>query len=261
MWKTLVALIAAVVCSCGVAWANPFAINYCQSTLPSDWYCVEIAQGETWDQLIPNSEYQNTIRKYNRQNQDLRAGQMLVVPPSYLSWNQLAPFAQTDYVGIVDVVVFDPQKLAWAHYIGGQLVWWGPAVGGKSWCPDVGRSCRTKVGTFSFTEAAGPGRRSNAYPVGCAIRNNEGKVIDNSNCAPMPYFTRFTSGGQGIHARSIGGANASHGCIGVFAEDARYINGYVRTRVGKTDSKSDWFTYPERQKSEALIKFVVLPYT
>jgi hypothetical protein len=253
MLKTFMTALAVSVCTTGMALANPFAAKTCQTALPADWKCIEVQAGTSWDWLVPDAQYRKTIQKFNRQNGRLQAGQLLVVPPSYLDWNQLAPFKQTDYISHIDVVVFDPQKLAWVHYIGGRLNTWGPAVGGKQWCSDKnngrGGPCKTKVGTFSFTEAAGPKRRSNAYPVGCV----------GSRCAPMPHFTRFTSGGQGIHARSMRGANASHGCIGVFADDAVYINGHVRARIGK--SNYGYFTDAEKTASAASTPFIVLPYS
>lgn len=253
MWKILIAVIVTVVCSGSIAAANPFAAKVCQTALPADWRCVEVPSGADWSWLVPDPEYRDVIQKFNRQNQGLRAGQWLVIPPSFLDWNQLAPFAQSGYVGQVDVVVFDPLRLAWAHYLNGQLITWGPAVGGQEWCADKnngrGGPCKTNVGNFSFTEAAGPGRRSNAYPVGCVRKN----------CAPMPYFTRFTAKGQGIHARAMRGANASHGCIGVFEEDALYINRHVRARIGKYNY--GYFTEDEKAISAASTQFVVLPYT
>jgi len=254
MWKTLATAVAAVVCSCGVALANPFSANLCQEELPSkDWYCVEVSAGDTWYRLVPDLEYRDTVQKFNRQNQSLRAGDMLVFPPANLSWNQLAPFAQTNYVDKEEVIVFDPQNLAWAHYFYGQLVTWGPAVGGKNWCADKNRGrggpCRTDVGTFHFTEAASPSRRSSAYPVGCTGRS----------CALMPYFTRFTNRGQGIHARFMHGENASHGCIGVFEHDARYINQRVRELANK--NSFGYLTQREISSSKDRIELVVYPYT
>jgi hypothetical protein len=252
MWKILIAVIVAAGLSCGAALANPFAANVCQRELPSDWDCVEVSAGDTWYQLVPDFEYRKIVQMFNRQNRELQVGEMLVFPPANKDWNQLAPFYQTDYVDKGDVIVFDPQKLAWAHYFFGQLVTWGPAVGGKDWCGDKNRgrggACRTDVGAFHFTEAASPARRSSAYPVGCT----------GNGCARMPFFTRFTNGGQGIHARFMRGANASHGCIGVFAEDAEYINNRVRELAGKRSF--GYFTKAQISRSKERVEFVVLPY-
>jgi len=253
MWKRFLGVFVAAVWFGGMATANPFATQTCQTALPIDWRCIKVQAGTSWDWLVPDVQYRKTIQKFNRQNGRLYADQWLVIPPSYLDWNQLAPFVQTDYVGQTDVVVFDPQRLAWAHYINGQLITWGPAVGGKDWCSDKnngrGAPCKTRVGKFSFTETASPSRRSNAYPVGCAGKS----------CARMPYFTRFTDSGQGIHARSMRGANASHGCIGVFEDDAVYINGHVRARVGKQGY--GYFNAFEKAASAASTQFIVLPYS
>jgi|AntRauTorckE6833_2_1112554.scaffolds.fasta_scaffold14781_2 lipoprotein-anchoring transpeptidase ErfK/SrfK len=256
MLKKLIASAVVLVCFGGMATANPFAEKVCTTyTMPNGWECVRVPAGTSWNRFVPDEEYRSMIKRYNRQNTILHAGQFLVIPPN-TGWNNLAPFDQTGHSDRVDVIVFDPQRLAWAHYLNGRLITWGPAVGGKDWCPDKnnrrGGPCRTDVGTFHFTEAADATRRSNAYPINCGQPGGR-------PCAAMPYFTRFTSDGQGIHKRSMRGANASHGCIGVFAEDAQYINGHVRARVGKQDH--GYFTEREKAASSERVLFRVLPYS
>ena len=255
MWKKIWLTLGSVILMSSMAAANPFAQQTCQQVLPSDWQCVEVPSGASWEWLVPDPNYRDLVQRYNRQNTGLHAGQLLVVPPSYVSWNSIAPFAQSDYHDQLDVIVFDPRRLAWAHYLNGQLMTWGPAVGGQNWCADKnngrGGPCRTDVGSFYFTEAASPTRRSNAYPVNCGQPGGR-------RCSPMPYFTRFTNQGQGIHARSMRGENASHGCVGVFEADAIYINGHVRARVGK--SGYGYFNSDQLLYSQLNIQFVVLPY-
>ncbi len=234
----------------GMASANQFAEQSCQSVLPTDWQCLTVPQGSSWEQLLEEDSYRYLVQRYNRQNKPLRAGQQLVLPPNYLQWKELSPFPEqvtfTEYVEQpIDVIVFSPNQLGWAHYVNNQLVDWGPAVGGKDWCPDVGRACRTQVGTYRFTEAASHTRRSNAYPVGCSGRQ----------CAPMPYFIRFTAYGMGLHERDMEGSNASHGCVGLFREDVVYLNSHVRATVGKNGH--GYFTEAQQQQSPL---FMVLPY-
>ena len=198
--------------------------------------CVDCSLDET---------YRLVVQKYNRQNKILLRGQQLVLPPMEASWQSLSPFASTGYSEYLDVVIFDPALLAWAHYFAGELQQWGPAVGGKDWCPDRGRACRTNVGTHIVSEAASVNRRSGAYPVGCS----------GGRCARMPYFTRITTWGQGFHHRSIGGKHASHGCIGLFEFDAVYVNTLARQIVGK----SGYGYFTENQINESLT-VLVLPY-
>ena len=60
----------------------------------------------------------------------------------------------------------------------------------------------------------GPHFRSSKYPIGC-----EGK-----SCAAMPYAMFFYNS-YAIHASNdVPGRNASHGCIRVLREDAKWLN-------------------------------------
>jgi L,D-transpeptidase ErfK/SrfK len=233
---------------------NQFAATACQQQLDTAWRCLEVGPGERWTNLFPDPKRRMVVQMYNRQNRPLRAGQKLILPPESSRWLELSPVPQqlTELTADDhnDLVVFDPKQLAWAHYVNGRLKLWGPAVGGKSWCPDVRRSCRTKVGTFYFTEAASPERRSSSYPKKC----QSGEV----KCAAMAYFIRFTNWGQGIHRRSMSGANASHGCIGVFEAHAQYINNHVRSVVGKSDY--GYFNRKQNEISRQKLVFLVLPY-
>lgn len=119
------------------------------------------------------------------------------------------------------VLIFNPQALAWAAYSpGGWLVRTGPASGGADWCADVKRSCRTAVGEFRILFKAGPTYRSGKYPLGTCRGTEPGRP----GCVPLPYFMPFTRGGQGFHAGVLPGYNASHGCVRLTLEDARWLS-------------------------------------
>ncbi|MCW5590135.1 MAG: L,D-transpeptidase [Legionellales bacterium] len=110
------------------------------------------------------------------------------------------------------VFVFSPTKMVWAAYDEqGQLVRHGEASGGKRWCGDVGRGCRTPVGTFKVYRKGGADCVSSKYPLG-------------RGGAPMAYCM-FFSGGSAIHASPVVPEyNSSHGCIRVHHEDARWLH-------------------------------------
>jgi len=110
------------------------------------------------------------------------------------------------------VLIFDPNLLAWAAYDGdGYLVRWGPAVGGKSWCGDTKRSCRTKTGVTRIRNRRGRWARSSKYPL-----PNGGAAI--------PYYMGFFPQ-YGFHAsRNVPGRHASHGCIRMFFDDAEWLH-------------------------------------
>lgn len=229
--------------------ANRFAAATCDQPLPTGWACHWVERGESWEQLFPDAALRVGVMKFNRQNQTLKANQMVVIPPLTMSWQQLSPLPRYAHDAYPLVVVFDPARLAWGYYENGVLQHWGPAVGGKRWCPDKnnnrGGPCLTAVGVHVVTEAADADRRSTSYPRNCRGRS----------CAPMPYYVRFTSYGQGFHARSISGAHASHGCVGLFADDAIMLNKLVRATVGR--ERYGWFTQSEIARS---VPVIVLPY-
>ena len=121
------------------------------------------------------------------------------------------------------VLIWDPALLAWAAYdVDGNLVRWGPGVGGKDYCPDVERGCHTRVGVFKISFKGGPYHRSGKYPVGCGQPDENGKV---AACALMPWYMQFAPPGYGFHgSNNVPGRNASHGCVRLFNEDAEWLN-------------------------------------
>ena len=111
------------------------------------------------------------------------------------------------------VFIFDPKLTAWAAYDAqGNLVETGSASGGKDYCEDVGRPCRTVTGTFHVYSKKGPDCTSSLYP------------IETHGGARMPYCMHF-SGGYSIHAAyDVPNYNASHGCIRVLPQAAQWLN-------------------------------------
>lgn len=120
-----------------------------------------------------------------------------------------APFPERISTG--NIIKVDLGKLAWAAYDNqGYLVRWGEASGGKRYCPDIRRGCRTVTGTYTIYRKQGPGCKSSRFPVG-------------RGGAPMPYCMHF-KGGYAMHGGHVPGYNASHGCVRLHHEDARWLN-------------------------------------
>lgn len=111
------------------------------------------------------------------------------------------------------VFIFDPKIPAWAAYDAeGHLIRTGSASGGKDYCEDVGRGCRTVTGIFRVYSKKGPECRSSVYPV------------ETNGGAKMPYCMHF-NGGYSIHAAyEVPTYNTSHGCIRVLPSAARWLN-------------------------------------
>ena len=112
------------------------------------------------------------------------------------------------------VFVFRPHKLEWTYYNGGIEQDDGIANGGKSYCPDLGRSCRTPSGVYTlFRKGGGIGCRSSKFPL------NRGKAR-----AWMP-FCMFFKGGYAMHGSKYINPkrHGSHGCIRLEIDDAKWL--------------------------------------
>lgn len=108
--------------------------------------------------------------------------------------------------------VFNPRTHQYtAINSNGHVVKQGRASGGRGYCPDIRRSCRTPSGVYRVTHKGGPGCRSSRYPVG-------------RGGAPMPYcmfFSRYYA----VHGSyDVPNYNASHGCIRVHPGDASWLH-------------------------------------
>ena len=117
--------------------------------------------------------------------------------------------------------VFSPKKLTWvAISDSGKVIRSGRASGGKGYCSDIRRSCRTPTGTFSVHSKGGSDCRSSRYPVG------EG----GASMAYCMFFSQYYA----IHGSDdVPNHNASHGCIRVPVSDARWLsNNFIH--VGTT---------------------------
>lgn len=110
------------------------------------------------------------------------------------------------------VFVFDPSEGMWYAYEDGKLVKSGVASGGANYCADLKRSCYTPVGMFKLSSKRGSDCVSSRYPLG-------------KGGAPMNYCM-FFNGGYAIHASNDvpAGRNASHGCIRVKYDAAKWLN-------------------------------------
>jgi len=111
------------------------------------------------------------------------------------------------------VVIFDPKATAWAAYgANGQRIKTGRASGGKHFCPDVGRGCKTTVGSYRFYSKKGADCKSGKYP------------IETGGGAPMPYCMHF-NGGYAMHGSyNVPDHNASHGCVRVLPSAAKWLS-------------------------------------
>lgn len=108
--------------------------------------------------------------------------------------------------------VFNPKSHSWkAIDSSGRVVRSGRASGGKHYCADIHRGCKTPSGVYTVHSKGGPGCKSSRFPVG-------------RGGAPMPYCM-FYSKYYAIHGSyDVPNHNASHGCIRVTPSDARWLS-------------------------------------
>jgi len=107
--------------------------------------------------------------------------------------------------------VYNPRSLQWKATKNGKVVRAGYGSGGRGYCKDIRRSCRTPTGTYRVVSKRGSDCRSTRYPVG-------------RGGAPMPYCM-FFSKYYAIHGSpDVPKYNASHGCIRVKTHDARWLH-------------------------------------
>ena len=197
--------------STGLSYAKLYGANLCDQ---GKYSCISIDRGETWESLWPDIQERDVIQRLNRMNTQLTPGMRIAVPRGYkyMDLMDISPFDdEIEPLGQKQIIV-DLSAQAWGAYNpNGDLLNWGPISGGKQYCPDVGRRCRTITGNFSMYSERGPRCVSKKYPIG-------------RGGAPMPYCMFFYRGYAMHGSPVVPGYHASHGCIRLFTRDAKWIN-------------------------------------
>ncbi len=109
------------------------------------------------------------------------------------------------------IIMVDPNAHAWGAYNAqGKLIRWGIATTGANWCRDIQQSCRTSSGSYRVYSLGSASCVSSKFPYP-------------GGGAAMPYCMYF-NGGAAIHGSDdVEFANASHGCVRVHVEDAKWL--------------------------------------
>ncbi len=176
--------------------------------------CVSVQKGESWENLFPNIDVRDAVMRLNRMNISLQPGMVIAVPVDLnnIDYLGLGPFAkQIEPTGKKEIIVATSQFAFGAYDEQGKLVHWGPVSMGKDWCPDVNSKCKTPSGKFAVYDKRGAGCVSSKFPVG-------------KGGAPTAYCM-FFKGGYALHASAeVPGYHASHGCVRIFYQDAKWLN-------------------------------------
>lgn len=180
----------------------------------SEYDCIKVAHAQSWEQLFPNEEQRDLVQRINRNYNYLWQGKVLAVPKNlaHVTLLDLAPFPHHIASDNEKVIIVDQDKLAWAAYDEqGQLVKWGPIASGRDKCPDSNNSCRTLTGVYRVFSKEDARCKSDIFPIG-------------KGGAKMPYCMFFHKG-FALHGSSdMPGFRASHGCVRMFINDAKWLN-------------------------------------
>lgn len=194
-----------------------------------EFTCIKIKRGDSWSKLFPNRRHREVVKRLNRTNVALRNRTWIVVPNNLnnIDHMDLSPFPlHIKSMGKRVIYINLKVKAFGAYSKNGKLVHWGPVSGGRGWCSDVNRVCETAVGSYMLFRKHGPECESSKFPV------------ETEGGAPMPYCM-FYYRGFALHASTLPGYHASHGCIRLFFDDAKWLNnhfGRIGTKVIVTNS-------------------------
>lgn len=212
MIKKLCVLAALMIPTTSSIAANFYGTGLCAYP---QYECLRIKGGQTWEKLFPNEEERDIVQRINRTYNHLWAGKEIAVPKDLAQKTifDFSPFPLQTNTGGEKQVIVDQDKLAWAAYDReGRLVKWGPISSGSDRCSDgSSRTCRTMTGIFHFFSKENEKCRSNVFPVG-------------KGGAKMPFCMYFHKGFAMHGANDIPGYRASHGCVRMFIQDAKWMN-------------------------------------
>ena len=176
--------------------------------------CIKVAGGQNWENLFPDPVQRDLVQRVNRTYNYLYAGKQIAVPKNlaYLNVLDVAPFPLRLKGDTEKQIIVDQEKLAWAAYDAeGNLLRWGPLSSGRDKCSDSNRSCRTLTGIFRVFSKENKNCSSDVFPIG-------------KGGAKMPYCMYFHKGFALHGSDDLPGVRASHGCVRMFVEDAKWLN-------------------------------------
>jgi hypothetical protein len=179
----------------------------------SEFTCYVTKRGDRWEKLFPDSSERDIIMRINRIGIQLEPGMTLAIPRNYDdNVMDYSPFPRQISPPGERLILVSLSNQAWGAYDqSGNEVRWGPVSSARGYCPDEGRSCHTSTGHFMIYHKEGAGCVSTKFPIP-------------RGGAPMPYCMYF-HGGFALHGSyEVPGYNASHGCIRMFVNDAKWMN-------------------------------------
>jgi L,D-transpeptidase catalytic domain len=198
------------------AWSGTrFGESLCSAP---DYFCIKVKSSDSWENLFPNIEERDIIRRINRMNITLRQGMIIAVPKNIdrLTIYDVSPFPRYIESEGEKTIYVSQKQLAWGAYDEhGELLWWGPLSSGSGHCKGIDGTCTTPSGSFRVIRKQDIDCVSTAFPM-----RSDGE----SGGAQMPYCMHFFRGFALHGSDTVPGYRASHGCVRLFIEDARWLN-------------------------------------
>ncbi len=183
-----------------------------------DYVCMKITTDDAWEDLFPSPEERDIIKRVNRMNLSLKPGMTIAVPKNIdrLSIYDVSPFPRYIDAQGEKTIYVSQKQLAWGAYDEkGELIWWGPISSGSGLCGAADGHCLTQTGSFRIIRKQDVDCISTVFP-----RNADGSV----GGAVMPFCMHYMNGFALHGSESVPGFRASHGCVRLFIEDARWLN-------------------------------------
>ncbi|MFA1386802.1 L,D-transpeptidase [Legionella pneumophila] len=176
--------------------------------------CIKVTGGQNWEKLFPDPVQRDIVQRVNRTYNYLWSGREIAVPKNLANINifDVSPFPLKIQSENEKQIIVDQEKLAWGAYDAqGNLVWWGPISSGSDKCSDSNKVCRTLTGIFRVFSKENVRCTSDVFPIG-------------RGGAKMPYCMYFHKGFALHGSDDIPGVRASHGCVRMFIQDAKWLN-------------------------------------
>jgi hypothetical protein len=176
--------------------------------------CIKVSSGQSWQKLFPDEVQRDIVQRINRTYNSLYPGKVIAIPRHMQNATMLdfSPFPLKIKPDVTKQVIIDQNKLAWAAYdLKGQLVKWGPIASGSTKCSDSNKTCLTMTGVFRIFSKEDSKCKSDIFPIG-------------KGGAKMPYCMYFHKGFAMHGSDDIPGYRASHGCVRMFVQDAKWMN-------------------------------------
>ncbi|HAU0232940.1 TPA: L,D-transpeptidase [Legionella pneumophila] len=176
--------------------------------------CIKVTGGQSWEKLFPDPVQRDIVQRVNRTYNYLWSGREIAVPKNLANINifDVSPFPLKIQSENEKQIIVDQEKLAWGAYDAqGNLVWWGPISSGSDKCSDSNKVCRTLTGIFRVFSKENVRCTSHVFPIG-------------RGGAKMPYCMYFHKGFALHGSDDIPGVRASHGCVRMFIQDAKWLN-------------------------------------